>query len=182
MPNNGTLEKEIIFLGKLGLQYIPFVEGKETGMLFEEDRLVGYVIKEDNGDLVTQIDGDNMSAHYCFYSECTDCIMREISIISKKGNRRIELRNISKENSEYLDFEMYDYEHYKRSASIEFSKGRISCGRSSINQYIELNGEWFKGKHGMVSKIIEEFRRICPNLINYYIEVYGDNPKVKQLI
>ena len=60
---------------------------------------------------------------------------------------------------------------------IEFKENRICCGKTSEYQNILVNGECYKGRCERVNLILEKFRKICPKLIDSYIDKYDSYGK-----
>lgn len=179
-----VIDNEVLFLQKLGFVVEPFFEGSLVHNIFKGDKLVGYILSDEDGDLVTRIDSEDVKASY-LCGGINNVIIREIVFTRDiiDDYEIIALRNIhnSEEPSDYLDYSINTSIKNDLGYSVKFEKNKISCGKSEINQYIEINGEWLKGRHSMVSFILEKFRSICPDLIDYYVETYGNDSKRKQL-
>lgn len=171
-----ALKREIEFLSKLGITYNPFNERELTGMLFNGDVLVGYILEDEMGDLKTQISSDDITADYScdFWGES----LVERRLYLNHEGVSTEIYNIETDNSDFLSFTNELGEGY----AIIFEKNKISCGKSNARQNIILNGQWYKGRIERANNIIDRFREITPGLIDSYFSKYIDTKKEKMLV
>lgn len=171
-----ALKREINFLDKFGISYVPFKHCEISGMLFDKDILIGYILEDNMGDLKTQMTSEEIVANYSCSFWGDSVIQRRLTL--NPDLNPIELYNVETDNSDFLSFTNERGEGY----GILFEKNRISCGKSDTHQNIILNGEWYKGRMDSANKIIERFREINPILIDSYFAKYIDIPKEKTLV
>jgi len=169
-----AFEKEIKFLSGIGITFYPYREGMDTGVLFKEDVVVGYIVEDEIANLNTQIQMDDIFASYQCSSWNDDLIVRNFTI--DRNGKEISLCDI--------ETDKYDWLHFSDSAGnerfMEIQNGKLSCGKSSPYQNILVNGDWFKGKLCSIDKTIEEFRYVWPELMDSLFEKYN-GPKGKVL-
>ena len=157
MTDEEILNNELKFLENFGITYILVNDGT-MAILFIDDIHVGYVMKDDNGDYETIIQSDKYQANYS----------------STPKNKTIHLSNIQTKRDDFID---YYIDNSNEGYGIEFKENRICCGKTSVYQNILVNGEWYKGRCERVNLILEKFRKICPKLIDSYIDKYDSYGK-----
>lgn len=171
MTDEEILNNELKFLENFGITYILVNDGT-MAILFIDDIHVGYVMKDDNGDYETIIQSDKYQANYSSTPNNNKYIFRKIEI--KEKNKTIHLSNIQTKRDDFIN---YYIDNSNEGYVIEFKENRICCGKTSEYQNILVNGECYKGRCERVNLILEKFRKICPKLIDSYIDKYDSYGK-----
>lgn len=171
MTDEEILNNELKFLENFGITYILVNDGT-MAILFIDDIHVGYVMKDDNGDYETIIQSDKYQTNYSSTPNNNKYIFRKIEI--KEKNKTIHLSNIQTKRDDFIN---YYIDNSNEGYGIEFKENRICCGKTSVYQNILVNGECYKGRCERVNLILEKFRKICPKLIDSYIDKYDSYGK-----